>query len=104
MLRCTSTIIQYTTREYTTVVYEISQYNGSYALKCYICYNLHGTISENTGLLYCEDYDYEEVPDDNLETPLSNPFSTKRTKKLNFSDGFMLYGKLGVDFFCPIPN
>ena len=34
-----------------------------------------------------------------MEAPLSGLFSTRRMKMLNRPDGFMLYGKLGVDFF-----
>ena len=34
-----------------------------------------------------------------MEEPLPDPFSTKRLKMLSKPDGFMLYGKLGVDFF-----
>ena len=34
-----------------------------------------------------------------MEAPLSEPFFTRRMKKLSRRDGFMLYGKLGVDFF-----
>ena len=34
-----------------------------------------------------------------MERPLSAPFFPKRMKKLSRPDGFMLYGKLGVDFF-----
>ena len=34
-----------------------------------------------------------------MEAPLSEPFFTRRMKMLSRRDGFMLYGKLGVDFF-----
>ena len=34
-----------------------------------------------------------------MEAPLSEPFFTRRMKMLSRPDGFMLYGKLGVDFF-----
>ena len=34
-----------------------------------------------------------------MDAPLSEPFFTRRMKMLNRPDGFMLYGKLGVDFF-----
>ena len=36
-----------------------------------------------------------------MEAPLSEPFFTRRMKILGRLDGFMLYGKLGVDFFSP---
>ena len=34
-----------------------------------------------------------------MESPLCEPFSARRMKMLNRSDGFMLFGKLGADFF-----
>ena len=34
-----------------------------------------------------------------MEAPLSEPFFTKRMNMLSRPDGFMLYGKKGVDFF-----
>ena len=34
-----------------------------------------------------------------MEAPLSEPFFTRRMKMLSRPDGFMLYGKLGVDVF-----
>ena len=34
-----------------------------------------------------------------MEAPLSEPFFTRRLKILSRPDGFMLYGKLGVEFF-----
>ena len=44
-------------------------------------------------------YDYEEFPDEIMEAPLAEPFFTRRMKILSRPDCFMLYGKLGVDFF-----
>ena len=73
--------------------------NGLYALKSYISNNFKGAISEYKGVLHCEGYDYEEFPDEITETPLAEPFFTRRMKMLSRPDGFMLYGKLGVDFF-----
>ena len=55
--------------------------------------------SEYFGVLHCEGYDYEEFPDEIMEAPLSEPFFTRRMKMLSRPDGFMLYGKLGVNFF-----
>ena len=55
-----------------------------------------GGISEYKGSLY---YDYEKFHDEIVEVPLSKPFFTRRMKILSGTDGFMLYGKLGVDFF-----
>ena len=50
--------------------------------------------------MHCEDYDYEQDPDD-ITNPLLDRFSTKRMKVPSRPDGFMLYGKLGVGFFSP---
>ena len=73
--------------------------NGLYAHKSYISNNFMGAISEYKGVLHCEGYDYEKFPDEIMEAPLSEPFLSKRMKMLSRPDGFMLYGKLGVDFF-----
>ena len=37
-------------------------------------------ISEYKGVLHCEGYDYEELPDEFIEAPLSEPFFTRRMK------------------------
>ena len=58
--------------------------NGLYAHKFYISNNFKAAISEYKGVLHCEGYDYEQDPED-----ISN----------HLPDGFMLYGKLGIDFF-----
>ena len=78
---------------------QIYNSNGLYAHKSYISNNFKGAISEHKGVLHCEGYDYEEFPDEIMEAPLSEPFITRRMKMLSRPDGFMLYGKLGVDFF-----
>ena len=57
-----------------------------------------GAISEYKGVLHCEGYDYEDVPNEFMEAPLSEPFFTRRMKMLSRLDGLTLYGKLGVDF------
>ena len=72
---------------------------GLYVHKSYNSNNFKGAISEYKGVMHCEEYDYEEFPDEIMEAPLSEPFFTRRLKMLSRSDGFMLYGKLGVDFF-----
>ena len=77
--------------------------NGMYAHKSYISNNFMGAMSEYKGVLHCEGNDYEEFPDEIMEAPLSEPFFTRRMKMLSRPDGFLLYGKLGVDFF-PLPN
>ena len=48
--------------------------------------------------MHCEGYDYEQDPED-ISNPLPDPFFTRRMKLLIRPDGFMLYGKLGIDFF-----
>ena len=78
---------------------QIYNSHGLYAHKSNISNNFKGAISESKGVLHCEGYDYEEFPDEIMEAPLSEPFFTRRMKMLSRPDGFMLYGKLGVDFF-----
>ena len=75
-------------------------YNSTelYAHKPYICNNFAGAICEYNGVLHCEVYDYEEFSDQIIDAHLSEPFSTGRMKVLSRPDGFILYGKLGVDF------
>ena len=72
--------------------------NGLYAHKSCNFNNFKGAISEYKGVLHCERYDYEELPGEIKEAPLSEPFFTRRMKMLSRPDGFMLYGKLGVEF------
>ena len=78
---------------------QIYNSNGLYAHKSYISNNFKGAISEYKGVLHCEGYDFEENPDDIQDSLLSDPFFSRRMKMLLRSDGFALYGKLGVDFF-----
>ena len=70
-----------------------------YAHKSYVSNNFKGDIFEFKGVLHCEGYDYEEFTDEIMEAPLSEHFFTRRLKLFSRPDGFMLYGKLGVDFF-----
>ena len=77
---------------------QIYNSNGLYAHKSYISNNFKAAISEYKGVLHCEGYDYEKVPED-ITNPLPDPFFTRRMKLLSRPDGFMLYGKLGIDFF-----
>ena len=78
---------------------QIYNSNGLYAHKSYISNNFKGAISEYKGVLHCEGYDYEQFPDEIMEAPLSEPFLTRRMNMLSRPDGFMLYGKMGDDFF-----
>ena len=72
--------------------------NGLYAHKPYISNNFKAAISEYNAVLHCEGYDYEQDPED-ISNPLVDPFFTRRMKLLSRPDGFMLFGKLGIDFF-----
>ena len=78
---------------------QIYNSNGLYAHKTYISNNFKGAISEYKGVLHCGGYDYEDFPDEIMEASLSEPFSTRRMKMLSRPDGFILYGKMGVDCF-----
>ena len=77
---------------------QIYNSNGLYAHKSYISNNFKGAITEYKGVLHYEGYDYEQDPED-IANPLPDPFFTRRMKLLSRPDGFMLYGKLGIDFF-----
>ena len=72
--------------------------NGLYAHKSYKSNNFKAAISEYKGSLHCEGYDYEQDPED-INNPLPDLFFTRRMELLSRPDGFMLYGKLGIDFF-----
>ena len=77
---------------------QIYNSNGLYAHKSYISNNFKGAITEYKGVVQCEGYDFEQDPED-IVNPLTDPFFTRRLKLLSRPDGFMLYGKLGIDFF-----
>ena len=77
---------------------QIYNSNGLYAHKFYISNNFNAAISEYKGVLHCEGYDYEQDPED-IANPLPDPFFTRKMKLLSRPDGFMLYGKRGIDFF-----
>ena len=47
--------------------------------------------------MHCEGYDYEQDPED-ISNPLPDPFLTRRMELLSRPDGFLLYGKLWIDF------
>ena len=79
-------------------IQQIYNSNGPYAHKSYISNNFKAAISEYKGVLHCEGYDYEQDPED-ISDPLRDPFFTRRMKLLSRPDEFVLYGKLGIDFF-----
>ena len=74
--------------------HQIYNSNGPYAHKYHISNNFKSTLTDYNGVLHCEGYDYEEV----LENFHEGPFFTRRMKLYSRPDGFMLYGKLGIDF------
>ena len=77
---------------------QIYNSKGFFAHKTYISNNFKAATSEYKGVLHCEGYDYEQDTED-IANPLPDPFFTMRMKLLSRPDGFMLYGKLGIDFF-----
>ena len=78
---------------------QIYNFNGLYAHKSHFSKNFKGAISDYKGFLHGEGYDNEEFLHEFLEALLSKPFSTRGRKMLSRPDGFMLCGKLGLDFF-----
>ena len=78
---------------------QIYNSNGLYAHKYYISNNLKGAISEYKGVLHCEGYDFEANSENAMDNLLEYPFFSRGMKMFSRPDGFMLYGKLGVDFF-----
>ena len=77
---------------------QIYNSNGLLAHKSYISNNFKAAISEYKGVLHCESSDCKQDPED-ISNPLPDPFFTRRMKLLSRPDGFLLYGKLGIDFF-----
>ena len=77
---------------------QIYKSNGLYGHKSYILNNFKGAINEYKGVLHCEGYDFEQDPED-ITNSLPDPFFTRRMKLLCRLDRFMLYGKMGIDFF-----
>ena len=80
-------------------IQQIYYSNGLYAQKSYLSNNFKGAIAEYKVVLHCEGYDFEANSYDFQDSPLSDPFFSRRLKMLLRIDGFTLYGKLGVDFF-----
>ena len=77
---------------------QIYNSNGLYAHKSYISNNFKAAISEYKGVLQCEGYDYEQGRED-TSNALPDPFFARTMKLLSRPDGFILYGKMGIDFF-----
>ena len=74
--------------------HQIYNSKGLYAHKSHISNNFKSTLSDYKGVLHCEGYDYE----DDQENLVEVPFFTRIMKLYSRLDGFMLYGKLGIDF------
>ena len=74
--------------------HQIYYSNGLYAHKSHISNNFKSTLSDYKGVLHCEGYGYEDDPENLVE----GPFFTRRMKFYSGTVGFMLYGKLGIDF------
>ena len=75
--------------------HQIYKSKGLYVLKSHISNNFKSTFSNYNGVLHCEVYDYYEEDPENL---LEGPFLTRRVNWYSRPDGFMLYGKLDIDF------
>ena len=85
--------------------HQIYNSNGLYAHKPHISNNSKKkTLPHYKGVLHCERYDYDENPEDLHE----GPFLTRRMNMYRRPDGFILYGRLGIDFLTtselPYPN
>ena len=78
--------------------HQIHNSNGLYANKSHISNNFKSTMSDYKGVLHCERYDYEEDSENLLEVP----FFLRRKKLYSRPDGFLLYGKLGIDSFTTL--
>ena len=82
---------------------QIYNSNELYAHRSYIFNNFKGGISEYKRVLHCEGYDYEEFPDEIMESPLSEPFSEGEWKCLE--DLMASCCKVIWGFnFCPLLN
>ena len=78
---------------------QIYNSHGLGAHKSYFPNNLNGAISEYNGVLHCEGYDHEDFSNKIMESPLSEPFFTRRLKMLSRPAGFILHRKVTVNFF-----
>ena len=87
MLKCTSTISKFTT------LMDCMRISLTFPTTS------RGPILKTREFCTARGYENQEFSEEVLEAPLSEPFFTRRVKMLSRPDGFMLYGKLGVDFF-----
>ena len=56
------------------------------------------TTSDYKGVMHREAYDYEELFDEIMEAPLSEPFFTRRKKMLNRPEGSCCFVNWGLTF------
>ena len=75
--------------------HQIYNSNGLFAHESHLSNNSKITLPDYKVVLHCEGFDYEEDPQNLLE----GPFFTRRMKLWSRPDGFLMYGKLGIDFF-----
>ena len=68
--------------------------NGVYTHKSHLSNKFKSTLTDYKRALHCEGHDHGEDPENLLE----GLFFTRRKKLYSTPDGFMLYGKLGIDF------
>ena len=76
--------------------------NGLYAHNYYFSNNFWTTISEYKGVCIVKAMTMNRILRIILTPyliPFRDPFLTRRMKLLSRPDGFMLHGKLGIDFF-----
>ena len=78
--------------------HQIYNSNRLYAHKSHISNNFESTLSAYKGILNCEVYDYKQDPENLVESP----FFTRRMKFYSRPDGFMLYGKLGINILTAL--
>ena len=79
--------------------HQIYNSNVHYAHKSYISNTFKRAISAYKRVWHCKGYDYGKFLEESMEAPLLEPFLTRRIKMVSRPDGFLLYGKLKVDFF-----
>ena len=77
---------------------EFYKFDGLPAHKSYYSNNFKVAISEYKGVLHCEGYVYEDFPTEIVEAPLLESFFRRIMKDFIRLVGFLLDGKLAVDF------
>ena len=75
--------------------HQIWNSNGLYPHRSHISNKFTSTSTDDKGVVHCEGHDDEEYPA-NLN---KGQFFTRRMKLYSRPEGFMLYGKLGIEFF-----